>query len=113
MAYDRPVTRKVVLREERSGIDKRNLWAWVDGKRRLHIDGQDLGPGTRSVSDDGEYEWTWMIEASDLPRLLELLGGNEQVDVLDFLEERYSGEGSYELERILGHGDTPASFARW
>ena len=29
------------------------LWAHIDAAGALHIDGQDLGPGTEAVSDDG------------------------------------------------------------
>lgn len=107
------MSRKVELRAERYGLDKRNLWAWIDGNGGLHVDGQDLGPGTAPVSDDGEYEWTWTTEAADLPQLIELLGGDPDVDVLDLLGQRYTGEGSYELEKILGDSATPSRFTRW
>ncbi|HUH07074.1 MAG TPA: hypothetical protein VML96_04615 [Egibacteraceae bacterium] len=107
------MTRKVQLRAERSGLDRRNLWAWVDASGDLHLDGQDLGPSTAFVSDDGEYEWERTIAAVDVPRLIELLGGQTGADVLDLLEQRYSGEESYELERLLRESDVPSKFARW
>jgi hypothetical protein len=49
--------REVQLRAERDGADARFLWAYLDDEGGLHIDGQDLGPGTAISSDDGEYEW--------------------------------------------------------
>ena len=65
-----PPPRKVTLRAERSGTDYRHLEAYVDAAGVLHIDGQDLGPGTSIVSDDGEYEWFETIAAADVPRLI-------------------------------------------
>jgi hypothetical protein len=94
-------TRKVILREERVGPDSRHLWAYLDGEGNLHIDGQDLGPGTYPFSVDGEYEWFQTIEAVDVPRVVELLGGAPGAEVLDLLQEGWSGERSYELERAL------------
>jgi hypothetical protein len=36
-----------------------------------------------------------------VPKVVGLLGGNPGDDVLDLLEARYRGEGSYELEKRL------------
>lgn len=105
--------RKVVLRAERHDADSRYLWAWVDTDGRLIIEGQDLGPGTALASSDGEYEWVQKIAAADVPRLVELLGGAPGTDVLDLLEDRYTGRGSYELERLLREGDIPVELSVW
>jgi hypothetical protein len=43
----------------------------------------------------------------NLPRLVELLGGEAGTDVLDLLAERYTGPGSGDLERILREGGIP------
>jgi len=51
------VGRRISLRRERDVDDQRFLDAWVDASGALHIEGQDLGPSTAPVSDDGEYEW--------------------------------------------------------
>jgi hypothetical protein len=102
--------RRVTLRSERSGADRRNLWAYVDEAGALHIDGQDLGPGTAPVSDDGEYEWYQTIAPPDVPRLVALLGGRPGEDVLDVLE-RWTGDRSYDFERLLRESDIPV--ARW
>src|SRR5207249_2638630 len=52
-----PSRRKLMLREERSGTNRRNLWAYFGADGALHVDGQDLGPATSPASADGEYEW--------------------------------------------------------
>lgn len=95
-----PPPRTVTLRQERYGQESRHLWAYVDGSGDLHIDGQDLGPSTAPVSDDGEYEWFQTIAAADIPAVVALLGGAPGDDVLEVLEQ-YSGARSYELERRL------------
>jgi len=100
-------SRKVVLREERSGRDQRNLWAYIDESGALHIDGQDLGPATARVSADGEYEWFETIQPAHLPRLVDLLGGDAGTDLLDLLAERYTGAGAAELERVLQESGIP------
>ena len=104
--------RKVVLREERSEHDLSYLEAYVDSGGALHIDGQDLGPGTEIISSDGEYEWFQTVAAGDVPRLLALLGGTPGEDILDVLE-RYTGERSYELEKLLHSGGIPYEFTSW
>jgi hypothetical protein len=102
--------RKVQLRQERDGADSRYLSIYLDAQDNLHIDGQDLGPGTAPVSADGEYEWFKTIRAEDVPKVVMLLGGNEGDDVLDLLEARYTGEGSYELEKRLRESDIKVEF---
>jgi hypothetical protein len=105
--------RKVVLRAERDGVDSRFLDAYLDERGDLHIDGQDLGPGTAPVSDDGEYEWFTTIAAADVPRLVMLLGGQPGDHILDLLEQRYSGAGSYELERLIRESAFPLRREVW
>jgi hypothetical protein len=99
--------RKVTLRDERDGGDSRHLWAYLDDNGNLHIDGQDLGPGTAIVSTDGEYEWFQTIRATDVPRVRALLGEPAGVNILDALEKRWSGRKSGDLERRLRESDLP------
>jgi hypothetical protein len=104
MTYSEP--RQVQLRDERDGEDSRHLWAYLDDAGALHIDGQDLGPKTAPVSHDGEYEWFQEIAPSDIPAVIELLGGRPGEAILDVLE-RFTGPQSYELERRLRDSDIP------
>lgn len=103
--------RTVRLRAERDGADSRHLWAYVDADGDLHVDGQDFGPATAAVSDDGEYEWFRVVRAKHVEQLVKLLGGEAGTDVLDLLKERYTGAGSYELERILREGGVPVELS--
>ena len=106
-------TRRVVLRDERSGRDTRHLEAYLDASGALHIDGHDLGPATSPVSSDGEYEWHRTIPASEVPRLLALLGGEPGDGILDVLADYYTGRSSYELERIISESDLRSEFSSW
>jgi hypothetical protein len=102
--------RQVVLRDEHSGKDSRSLCAYLDEAGSLHIDGQDLGPSTSPVSGDGEYEWYYTIGVEHLPRLVVLLGGSQDDDLLDLLEERWSGARSGDLEPLLRTSGIPVTF---
>lgn len=93
--------RQVILRNERRGADTRHLWAYLDEEGNLHIDGQDLGPATAPVSDDGEYEWFRTVSREDVPKLLSLLGEPADADLLEVLKQRWAGAKSYELEKLL------------
>ncbi len=110
---DQPGRRVVTLREERVGSDYRHLEAYVDDEGRLHIDGQDLGPGTAVISDDGEYQWFETIAAADVARVVELLGGRRGEDVLDVLERDWTGPKSYELEARLRTSGVPVDRFTW
>jgi hypothetical protein len=102
-----------VLRDERSGPDRRVLAARIDENGDLLIEGHDLVPGTSPVSGDGEYEWRHTIAAADIPRLLELLTEGGEADVLDVLQARFTGDSSYELEEILRESGLPTRFSSW
>ena len=106
-------SRNVMLREEKQGPDSRYLWAYLDQLGNLHIDGQDLGPSTSLVSLDGEYEWFQVIAVNDLPRLVELLGGDPSTNVLDLLEAQWRGPQSYEFERLIRKSDIPVQLHTW
>ena len=67
------------------------------------------------VSPDGEYEWHRTIDARHVPRFVELLGGDPDQDLLDKLEQHWSGAGSYRLERLIRNdADTiPSDLFTW
>ena len=105
--------RRVQLRNEHHGDDSRYLDAYVDQDGGLHIDGQDLGPSTASVSGDGEYEYHKTVAAADIPALLELLGRDANDNILDVLETGWTGPASYDLERTLRESAIPVAFSCW
>ncbi len=105
--------RTVTLRNQRQGSDRRHLSAYLDGDGNLHIDGHDLGPGTGSVSGDGEYEWTTVYAAGDVPAVVALLDGAPGDDILDLLESRWTGERAGELERRLRDSGLPVTRSVW
>jgi hypothetical protein len=91
----------------------RYLGAFVDETGALRINGQDLGPGTEMVSSDGEYEWFETIAAGDVPLVVALLDGEPGTDVLDLLEQHWTGAQSYELERRLRESGIPRNISTW
>ncbi len=103
---------EIELRNERDGDDRRRLWARVDEHGDVHIDGQDLGPATRPVSNDGEYEWFQVIRAAHVPRLLEVLGAPPGSPVVDVLRG-FCGDRSYDLEELLRESDVPVERQVW
>lgn len=104
----------VTLRSERRADGScLSLWAYLDAAGRLHLDGQELGPVTRPVSTDGEYEYFKMIAKDDIPRLAALLGGRPEEGILDLLAVSWAGEKSYELEDILREGPIEVELSTW
>ena len=100
----------ITLVNRRVGADWQNLWAYVDGAGNLHVEGQDFGPTTALVSDDGEYEFFYTVLAADVPALMRELGADRTDDVLDVLETSYAGDRARDLERVLRSGAVPVSF---
>lgn len=96
----------MALRDDSDGPDRRFLHAEVVDNQ-LHIVGQDLGPKTAMVSDDGEYEWARVVRRADIPALIAALGGHPNEEILDVLTRVATGAGSYELERLLREGVVP------
>ena len=90
----------VELRDDRKGPTWYRLWAYLDEGGNLHINGQDLGPGTAMVSSDGEYEYFLTYAAGEIPRIVEVLDGEPGEPVLDVLR-RWSGDRSHQMERRL------------
>jgi len=105
--------RKVNLRSDQDGPDSRYLDARLDDEGNLHIDGQDLGPGTAMVSDDGEYEYFKVVEAAHVPALLAVLGAEPGADILDELEAHWTGRASYDLERRLSESAISVELSTW
>jgi hypothetical protein len=104
--------RKVTLRDV-GGMNARYLWAYLDDQGNLHIDGQDLGPATAMVSGDGEYEWFQVIDAADIPRVVRLLDGKPGTDILDLLEQKWTGGQAGVLEQRLQQSDIPIKRSTW
>jgi hypothetical protein len=104
----------VRLRDERRADGSHlSLWAYLDTLGRLHVDGQDLGPVTRFVSGDGEYEYFKMVAKEDIPRLVEILGGKPGDEILGLLEREWTGDKSYDLETVLRDGPIEVVLATW
>ncbi len=107
-------SRRVSLRSTQRGLDRRRLEAFLDAAGDLHIDGQDLGPGTGPLGADGEYEWFLTIRAIDLAAMRAVLGIDADADLLETLERSWSGPmRSRELEAHIHESGIPTELDTW
>jgi hypothetical protein len=99
--------RTVILRDERDGDDLRSVVAYVQKNGDFVIDGQDLGPTVERILGEGvrEYEWTRVVEAAEIPKLLRLLGA-EGTHVLTALETWMTSHEPGELGSLVSELET-------
>jgi hypothetical protein len=91
-----------------------HLDASLERDGTLQVTGQDLGPVTRNISPDGEYEYFYTIAAEDVPALVVALGGQPGTDVIDLLEERWSGDAAaYKLGGAISSSGVTFSFSSY
>lgn len=106
-AMESPKRRTVSLRTEEPPGRYHALWAYVDEEGALHVDGVDQDPALEAIAGKEEVETFCTVRAEHVGALVGLLGGSPGGDVLDLLAERYTGEGSYELKRVLASRAVP------
>lgn len=102
-----------LLKKKRADGSGLNIWAYLDSGGRLHIDGQDLGPVTKSVRSDGECEYFYTIPAEDIPALVKVLGGKAGGNVLDVLKQKWSGRKSFKLGELLEKSQIRLKLSIW
>jgi hypothetical protein len=102
--------RKIVLRDTQNGEDRRKLWAELKADGSFQITGLDLGPLSRNLTGDGSYEWELTVSPEDVPRVVEVLGGESGEDVMEILAQRYTGAASSDVERLIRENGIPATF---
>ncbi len=105
--------RTVTLRDLQTGPNRVIDIARIDAEGNFRLEGHDLGPGTSMVSDDGEYEWIYVVAGADIPRLIEFLGGAGSDDLLDLLERDWTGSKAGELGAKLRASGLKFSFSSW
>ena len=69
------------------------------------LSGQYLRGGSEFVSANGEYEWFVTFPHAMLPELLHVLGAPAEANILDVINERYRGAGSYAFEQLVRDSD--------
>ncbi len=109
-----PPVRSVTLQHEKRDDGSRlHLDALIGSDGVLHIDGHDLGPVTKLMSPDGEYEYFYTIPAKDVPALVIALGGQPGDDVMDLLEQNWSGDNSYRLGAAIRSSGVKYGFSSY
>ena len=90
-----------------------NIDASLERDGVLRIIGQDLGPVAEAISPDGEYEWFYTIAAQDVPALVVALGGQPGTDVIDLLEQRWTGDAAYNLDGAIRSSGVKYRFSNY
>ena len=109
MSRDIEVAASAQLGETTDEGGRRRVWAEIRKDGHLVIQGQDLGPGTATISADGEYEYAYSIKVEDIAVVLAALGADPDEDPLTYLTEHWSGPAAFALTRRL-HGIAEAEF---
>ncbi|CAN7154370.1 hypothetical protein [Polaromonas sp. LjRoot131] len=90
---------RAILRDERSEGNLRYLGATYSSDGNLVIEGQDLGDAVEAAFGYREYEWTWTIARTDLPKLAAAL--DTSADLMAALESRFEGPAAAGLAAFL------------
>jgi hypothetical protein len=74
----------------------------VDGGA-IRIGGQDLGQGVSAAFGDAisEYEWDWTLDARDIDRAIEALGGRSGEDLVAVLARWAEANGGRDPGQFL------------
>ena len=94
----------VTLRNSQSADGIRRLTAALE-EGALVIEGWDHGDGVERHLGHREYEWTWTVKASEVPKLRQALGNPP--DLTEALRDRFSGEAAAELGPFLDSKSIP------
>ena len=104
--------RTVDLRRIDGDGDFLRRWVPLDDDGDLRVEGQDLGRTVEEIWGDGlrEYEFIRTVRKEHVPLLIDALGGQPGDDVLDLIEQRFAGQGTNELEKLIQEHDVPNEF---
>lgn len=106
--------RTVTLQSEtRQDGSRLSISATLERDGTLQITGHDLGPVTAGMNDRGEYEWFYTVAASDVAALAIVLGGQPDTDVIDLLQQRWSGDSANGLGEALRSSGVQYRFAAY
>lgn len=89
---------------------------WIGARRTsggdVVIEGQDVGVFVEDAFGQGasEYEWSYTLKASDESKICIALGGVDDEDVLQLLEEQFLGEKAAGLVTVLKKKGVPGNF---
>ena len=104
----------LVLRDEVSPTERRHLSVTLRDGGALRIEGHDLGDGVERAIGNGvrEYEWLTEVEAADLPRLADALGGDPGADILDVIRRTCLADPARLEQTIRTAGIKPRFWSR-
>ena len=107
--------KKIVLRHIKKPDENREHYLSIELKENgdLFLDGWDVTPVAKDFYGDSEYEYTKTIKNQDLHYLKIAFNVVNGKDILEFLEENFSGEKSFEFERLLNENNVPFELDVW
>jgi hypothetical protein len=97
--------KQVILRREHSKSDRRSLVARLCPNGDVVFDGQDLGEGVKAFFGSREYEWSWTVKMTDVPKLRSALGVRR--GLLEAIERRFRAEAAGTVEPFLKEHSIP------
>ncbi|MEJ7603837.1 MAG: hypothetical protein WKG01_38510 [Kofleriaceae bacterium] len=105
----------LILRDEVSPTDRRHLSVTLRDTGALRVEGHDLGDGVERAIGKGirEYEWMTEVEAADLPKLADALGGDPGADILDVIRRTCQADPAHLELTIRAAGIKPKFWSRF
>lgn len=108
-------TNKVVLRYIKIPEEQRTHYLSAEIKENgdLFLVGWDVTPVAKDFTGDSEYEYEKTIKRDDLVVLRSAFNIPADENILDFLMNNFSGEKSFEFERMLKEKNVPFDLDIW
>lgn len=108
-------TNKIVLRHIKIPEEQREhyLSAELKGSGDLFLVGWDVTPVAKDFTGDSEYEYEKTIKCNDLASLRSAFNIPAEENILDYLMNHFSGEKSFEFERLLKEKNVPFELDIW
>jgi hypothetical protein len=88
------------LQSRLNGETHLHSWVETDDGGNFTLSGSDLAPRDE-WGDVSEYEWDTTVRSTDVPALVELLGGSPGQDVLDIIERDWVQLEGAGIERLI------------
>jgi hypothetical protein len=87
----------------------RHLEAMLLANGTIRITGQDVSNGVLENDEFSSYQWTWRLDAIDVPRAAAVLGGEPGEDPLEVLD-RWMAANPTDPGMVLSQAGVPIQF---
>ena len=106
---------KIILRDIKKPNENRKYYLTMEIKEdgHLYLSGYDYTPVAKDFTGDSEYEYDITIRSTEFPSIRSAFNIPAEENILDFLLSNYSGEKSFEFERLLNEKKIKSEFWSW